>query len=762
MAVNVNNGTSLGSVVVLPLKGEKGDGVTQMQAELDALEQRVEQIIAPAGEAPNPTEIIDARIGADGVSYTSLGIADRTQFENLKKTKYDAKVIDSEEWYKSDIAFEQGSVTSSGESASEYDIRTGYIEEGFYISNPNGAFSFVILEYDESKTFKRYINASVPSEGGGLYKDELFYVPPAYNGYHRVRVKRYINGTQAIINPNSQRSLDLYFSANKYENSIAFEQGSITSSGESASDRDIRTGYIDDGFYIRNPNGDFAFCLLSYDGNKTFRGYKSANSPVDGATNFYNDKLFFVPSIHNGYYRVRVRKIVDGTAQIIDPSMSTLRACYFNENRVNYSLGTLLSSGFARSTNEVVSSPISLSCGHNSFSVKLKNPNYRVAVYETDNSVNWHPIFSGWLPSKTRHVLYDSSQPKRVYAFRIATSSGSVTFNYDDAVNAIEFNLYDDTHGYSRDYDDITPQITLEHKSISSSGIVDSNNDLLGKLPNNGNVEVKLNAPMGKFAIYKDTNGEITQLTDGWTHYQYRYTGDYVSDYYVRIQYEGGNPISIPAGYQIIRAYLYNDFGKSYPIATKLQHKNIAFFGDSIVQGRFCKNGETVNLCMAKPYSVLISEIIGDESPMNYGIGGGLVYDSDWKSMYRNVGNVVGYDTVFFCAGTNDYGGNIPSADFTDAYRYVINTLVSNNTEVIVCTPTMRRNMDANGANMTLQDYADIEKSIANEKGLGIIDLLSLTNYNNPFYHALTDGLHPNEIGHGIIADIILREYEIL
>ena len=84
MAVNVNNGTSLGSIVVLPLKGEKGDGVTQMQSELDTLEARVDQLIAPSGEAPNPAEIIDARVGANGTTYNTLGDAIRGQVSDLQ------------------------------------------------------------------------------------------------------------------------------------------------------------------------------------------------------------------------------------------------------------------------------------------------------------------------------------------------------------------------------------------------------------------------------------------------------------------------------------------------------------------------------------------------------------------------------------------------------------------------------------------------------------------------------------------------------
>lgn len=84
MAVNVNNGTSLGEIVVLPLKGEKGDGVTQMQNELATLKAQIDQIIAPTGEAPNPAEITDARVGADGITYNTLGEAIRTNDNSLE------------------------------------------------------------------------------------------------------------------------------------------------------------------------------------------------------------------------------------------------------------------------------------------------------------------------------------------------------------------------------------------------------------------------------------------------------------------------------------------------------------------------------------------------------------------------------------------------------------------------------------------------------------------------------------------------------
>ena len=50
----------------------------------DSLSARIDEIIAPSGEAPSAAEVTDARIGADGVTYASLGTANRTQFTDLK------------------------------------------------------------------------------------------------------------------------------------------------------------------------------------------------------------------------------------------------------------------------------------------------------------------------------------------------------------------------------------------------------------------------------------------------------------------------------------------------------------------------------------------------------------------------------------------------------------------------------------------------------------------------------------------------------
>ena len=51
----------------------------------NSLQTQINQIVAPTGEAPNPAEITDARIGWDNTVYTSLGLAIRGQVTDIHK-----------------------------------------------------------------------------------------------------------------------------------------------------------------------------------------------------------------------------------------------------------------------------------------------------------------------------------------------------------------------------------------------------------------------------------------------------------------------------------------------------------------------------------------------------------------------------------------------------------------------------------------------------------------------------------------------------
>lgn len=319
---------------------------------------------------------------------------------------------------------------------------------------------------------------------------------------------------------------------------------------------------------------------------------------------------------------------------------------------------------------------------------------------------------------------------------------------------------------YTRNYTDVTWSLTFERKQIAESGIADSTSHVLVRLPNIGNVEVRSNRAAAKFAVFRvATDGSITRIQD-YTPYQYRFFADYESAYYADIQTPAEDALTVSAAMQYISVYTFTDAAARYTVETKLAKDSIAVIGDSIVQGRYHNAlalTSGTNSCMQKAYPYLLAEIVGMKNPINFGLGGAMVArtDGSWNSLYDNCANVAGYDVVFVHAGTNDYGGNISEADFTEAYAYVLDTLIANNTRVVVCTPTYRADKDAaNGAGLALSDYAELEKTIAKSKGCTVIDLYAMTAGNDNFIRNLSDGLHPNEVGQGILANLILQNYK--
>lgn len=362
------------------------------------------------------------------------------------------------------------------------------------------------------------------------------------------------------------------------------------------------------------------------------------------------------------------------------------------------------------------------------------------------------------------------------YKFKIALRNAvntSATVAVSEAVNAVfnrpkyaPIDAEMHTHaGYTRLYSDITSDIVWQNKTITTEGISDSSTEVIAQLPSSGNVEVRMRytTENSEFAVYQKVGDTITLMCD-WTHYEFRYTGDYLPEYYVRVKTAATNNRDFVMKHCLV-IYKYCDQGIDFHKKTNMFGKKVAVFGDSIVQGKIRKNQATdVNSVTCKPWSSLIAEVNGDFNPHNFGIGGATVANAgtttypDWKSLYtlRNV--ITGFDIVFVCAGVNDYGAGIAEADFRTAYSAVLDALIANNTTVVVATLCARSTNSANSAGLKPSDYADIEKEIGTAKNLKVIDLYSLTN-NAEFKAQLPDGLHPNEIGHQIISDLVLSEY---
>lgn len=91
------------------------------------LQTQINQIIAPSGEAPSAAEVQNARIGADGVTYSTLGNAIRGQVSGLQSA----------------ISAQQGIPYFSAGTTFDVGIASGHAEIVFTAYTPNGYVNFM-------------------------------------------------------------------------------------------------------------------------------------------------------------------------------------------------------------------------------------------------------------------------------------------------------------------------------------------------------------------------------------------------------------------------------------------------------------------------------------------------------------------------------------------------------------------------------------------------------------------------------------------
>ena len=537
--------------------------------------------------------------------------------------------------------------------------------------------------------------------------------------------------------------------------------GQVTSSGIDTNKKNVHSGLfsIGDNDYIdiqlTNTNRAYWFTIYTFNGTSYY--------PIQPIGALWIKEGGYRLTDKTVQYIVRMRNSGNTTmtdAELADaPNKVEVSAGIYNKNNQTFSppkaLVSVSTSGYADAYTNATTLPFDIGNGFDSIYFDASNTGamFEYAVYTYDGSsfgakdAGWHRNDLEYTDKTVQYILRIRKQGgTSLTQEEFVTASNAIKM-----YRKIKYPVFK-SYGYSRNYTDITHELTFERKAISSNGIEDSTTSLLAKIPNYGNFECRLNTPLGKFAVWEKSGTTYTCLKD-WTYYQYRYTGDYSSEYYVAVALPNNATINTDS-IKIVSVLQYSDEGVCQELNTGLSGKNIAVFGDSIVQGRFPKNGLSVNGVMPKPWPNLLSEIAGTE-PNNFGIGGALVYDNDWRSLSEHYTSVTGFDIVFICAGTNDFGNDITMNDFEAAFSTIITSLVSTNTEVIVCTPTRRSSDDANNIGLYLQDYADIEKTVAETNELKVIDLYTLTN-NSLFKAYIPDGLHPDETGHKLIADLIL------
>lgn len=537
---------------------------------------------------------------------------------------------------------------------------------------------------------------------------------------------------------------------------IVFAQGKFTSSSASVvSESDIATDYFNGPAYVYNPEM-FSVAVGLYDSEKVFQSFftpsTSATSPE---SDYAKDSVIYLPELYGGYYRVTVNGYSDstGAVSVYTPWMTSVQI--FTDTEPAYKVAKFSSSaGYIEGFNNIILNPITLK-KYETLTIDVNDStNYQYAVYTIDGDGTISMANGGYIVQ--RSVFFDDSLQ---YIVRVAPISNAVSYLFDgkSAYNAITIGKGRQI-GYCRQYTDITGTLTAERKEISGGTISDSTTCLMIGLPNVGDVEVKVNKPAVEFCVYS-YDGYAYTLEQDWTLYGYRYFSDGDKQYFAFLRFYPSATTITKFG-KLLKVMVYHDEADNMPINAKLYGKTVAVMGDSIVQGRYANRAESLNDVLCKPWSAIVGESTGKDAD-NYGIGGATVAEAGdtWKSLYTNRNKIIGYDVVFVCAGTNDCSQNVSESDFKTAYQAVIDALVSNNTEVVLVTPTSRTTESTNTAGLALSDYAGFVSELATSNSLKCIDLYSHTKFSAQFKASLPDNLHPDAIGHKIIADFIINTY---
>ena len=207
-----------------------------------------------------------------------------------------------------------------------------------------------------------------------------------------------------------------------------------------------------------------------------------------------------------------------------------------------------------------------------------------------------------------------------------------------------------------------------------------------------------------------------------------------------------------------------------------LLNKKINFLGDSITQGV----GTSCQECI---YINILKEQVGLAEARNYGISGTRyavqkaigenVYVDTNSFSQRFIQMDSDADVVVVFGGTNDFGhGDAPLGNFSDrspetfygACHYLYSGLIKKYPDktIVIITPLHRCNeLSARGECKaeeygTLKEYVDIIREVAEYYSLPVLDLYANSGLQ-PIVDEIRityipDGLHPNDMGHRLIA----------
>lgn len=205
-----------------------------------------------------------------------------------------------------------------------------------------------------------------------------------------------------------------------------------------------------------------------------------------------------------------------------------------------------------------------------------------------------------------------------------------------------------------------------------------------------------------------------------------------------------------------------------------LQGLTINFLGDSITEGYGTTSPDKVfhqiikeryNMYRANNYGISSTRIARQIIPTPGNTRADLFFELRAEIMDRSAQAVV----VF--GGTNDFGhGDAPfgTVEDEDVYTFcgAVNSLISKlkrdfpDAKIIFITPIHRIDeiKPSISNSKVLEDYANAIVEICEKRSVHIIDLFKINPVDPSDKELIPDGVHPNDKGHSIIAEIVAEE----
>lgn len=205
--------------------------------------------------------------------------------------------------------------------------------------------------------------------------------------------------------------------------------------------------------------------------------------------------------------------------------------------------------------------------------------------------------------------------------------------------------------------------------------------------------------------------------------------------------------------------------------------KRVACLGDSITFGmRSGQNSTTTK--EDNPWVNQLKNYCGFTDIKNYGLSGNRVSGGTTPMSERFSSMLGNEDIAIIMGGTNDLSNNVPIGTFdsagaiatTDTFYGALNVLFKGlkqkyqNKPIVIITPLNAVNQNipngiSTGLKLTMEDYRVAIRNVAKLYGFYILELQNLVGFDSMIeadrQKFITDGVHPNQAGHDIMAKVI-------